>query len=275
VTESSLRKATERDRAAVLRYLRAEPEANLFIVGDILSFGFASDLLELFLQGPPRRIEGVLLRWRRSLLSYTHDLAVDLTPVAEQANRFLAGEGRWTLSGKQAVVQAVEARLRRKPDEAKDHFLCLCRTLEPTMPLKALGLVRIAMSAEAPEINALLERVEIFHASRLSNAELRSEIERGTRRVAIIGDPADGRLVSQASVVAETEQAAMIVAVATDPAFRGRGYASACTAFLVRELNRRGKSACLFYNNPAAGRIYQRLGFREIGRWRMLTFGRT
>jgi len=178
------------------------------------------------------------------------------------------------LSGKQAVVRAVEARLRRKPDHAKDHFLCVCRKLELSIPPEHLALVRTAAGADAPQVNALLARIEEFRSPRLTDEELRSEIEGGMRRIAIVRSTDDARVVSTASASAETPEAAMIIAVATDPEFRGRGYASACTAQLVKELNERGKSACLFYNDPAAGRIYQRLGFREIGRWRMLTFGR-
>ena len=274
MAQSTLRKATERDRAAVLRYLRAEPEVNLFIVGDILARGFSCDINEVFIQGTPRRIEGVLLRWRRSLIPYARDLSADLAPLAGQAGHFLASQGDWMLSGKQAVVRAVEARLRRKPDHARDHFLCACRKLELGIPLEHLALVRVAAGTDSPQVNALTARIEEFPGPQLTDAELRSEIEGGTRRVAVIRNPADGRVISMASAVTETPEAAMIIAVATDPRFRGRGYASACAAQLVQDLNRRGKSACLFYNNPAAGRIYQQLGFREIGRWRMLTFGR-
>lgn len=274
MTERTLHKAAPRDRAAILRYLRAEPEVNLFIVGDILTLGISSDISDLFIQGPPRGIEGVLFRWRTSLLPYAHDPSADLSPLAGQANRFLAQPGEWMLSGKQAVVRAVEARLRRRPDHAQDHFLCVCRKLTLEVPLPQLPLVRPATGADAPAINALLARIEEFHSPRLTDAELRAEIAGGRRRIALVRDPADHRLLSMASAVAETGDAAMIIAVATDPEFRGRGYASACVARLVKGLNRRGRSACLFYNNPVAGRIYQRLGFREIGRWRMLTFGR-
>ncbi|TKI86654.1 GNAT family N-acetyltransferase, partial [Bacillus cereus] len=29
------------------------------------------------------------------------------------------------------------------------------------------------------------------------------------------------------------------------------------------------RTLCLFYNNPVAGRIYKRLGFKDIGMWTM------
>ena len=65
----------------------------------------------------------------------------------------------------------------------------------------------------------------------------------------------------------------MIIGVAThpDPKYRRQGYATACTAALVKDLASRGKSACLFYENPQAGSIYKRIGFRDQGMWRMIS----
>lgn len=273
MTDRILHKATECDRAAVLRYLRAEPEVNIFIIGDVLSRGMASDIHEIYIQKAPRRIEGVLLRWRTSLVPYARDPLSDLTPIAAQASRYLAHAGNWMISGKQSVVRAVESLLRRRPDHAKDQFLCVCPKLDTDVPLDQLKHVAMAGGADAAGVAALMDRIEEFNAPQLTPEQMRSEIEGGMRRVAIIRH-GPGGVVSAASAVAETGDAAMIIGVATLPEFRGKGYASACTAQLVKDLNRRGKSACLFYDNPAAGRIYHRLGFREIGRWRMITFGR-
>lgn len=38
---------------------------------------------------------------------------------------------------------------------------------------------------------------------------------------------------------------------------------------LMADVLEEGKSLCLFYDNPEAGRIYKRLGFKDIGRWTM------
>lgn len=272
--EPSVRKVAERNRPALLRYLRAEPEMNLFIVGNILAHGLSSDIAEVFIQHRAKRIEGVLLRWRTSLIPYSQDVSADLSPIADCASGFLSRPGAWMLSGKQEVVRAVEARLRRRPEHTKDHFFCVCRKLEENQEPEARAQPRMATGADAKEISAMLSRVAEFVSPQLNAEEMKAEIESGRRKVAILREPETGTLVSQASMVAETPHAAMIIAVATDGAYRGRGYASACTVLLVRDLIRRGKSACLFYNNPSAGRIYQRLGFREIGRWRLITFGR-
>ncbi len=63
---------------------------------------------------------------------------------------------------------------------------------------------------------------------------------------------------------------AMIVGVCTDPEYRRRGYTSTIMTKLCYDLQQEGKGACLFYDNPSAGTIYQRLGFVTIGKWSMI-----
>nr|WP_304362706.1 GNAT family N-acetyltransferase [Bacillus pseudomycoides] len=62
---------------------------------------------------------------------------------------------------------------------------------------------------------------------------------------------------------------AMVVGVCTHPSHRGRGYASLILQKMIWDFTQEGRTLCLFYNNPAAGRIYKRLGFKDIGTWTM------
>ena len=57
--------------------------------------------------------------------------------------------------------------------------------------------------------------------------------------------------------------------VATLPAFRGRGFASAVVARVVREASAAGAEEVYLLADPDAARViamYERLGFREVGR---------
>ena len=55
------------------------------------------------------------------------------------------------------------------------------------------------------------------------------------------------------------------------PDARGRGYASAVVSALCRDNFAAGRQfLCLFYDNPAAGRIYHRIGFRDVGVYTIL-----
>ncbi len=48
--------------------------------------------------------------------------------------------------------------------------------------------------------------------------------------------------------------------------------AQGCKAALCRDCFERGKKyLCLFYDDPVAGRIYNRIGFQELGEYGMLS----
>ncbi len=74
----------------------------------------------------------------------------------------------------------------------------------------------------------------------------------------------NGVIVSVVQSEFEMQDTALIVGVATDPDFQGKGLASKCLQVLCHELLFEGKSLYLQYDNMAAGRIYEKLSFRPI-----------
>jgi len=265
-----LGRATERDRERLLDYLRREPEYNLFIIGDILNFGFDSDVVEFFLAERSGDVEAVVMRYRDSFIPYTHDASVDLGGLAGTIDTFINRGGRWMIQGKTDVIGRVRELVSRPPVRERDLFFCRCRRLHAEVPLDQLSRVRIATPDDARDVGGLLTSTPEFN--RTDYAHLRGEIEERKTTISLIRDPQSGRVVSTAAWVSESDGAAMIIGVATLPSERGKGYASACVARLVEELANEGKSACLFFDNPAAGRIYRRLGFEDIGMWKALHF---
>jgi predicted GNAT family acetyltransferase len=263
----ALRLAEENDRGALLGYLGREPELNLFFVGDILNFGVHGDDIDIYLEQSKLGIEAVLMHFRESLLPYTHTLRTDLRGVSAKINALLEASEDCVVNGKTEVVDAIRPHLHRVPDTEHDQFFSVCRTPRASIPLDQLGRVRLARPEEAEEVAVVLEAVFGTRARR----GLREDIEQGKSDVAIIRSET-GEIVATASCVAETDRAAMIIDVATLPSHRRHGYASACTYHLVAGLAQRGKSACLFFHNPAAGAIYHRLGFEDLGRWKTLRY---
>jgi len=82
------------------------------------------------------------------------------------------------------------------------------------------------------------------------------------------------QVVSSASSAAENSRSAMIIGVCTAKEYRDQGFATKCMVHLCRRLLEEGKVVCLFYDNPAAGRIYKRFGFHDISRWAMANRGK-
>ena len=60
---------------------------------------------------------------------------------------------------------------------------------------------------------------------------------------------------------------AMIVGVGTHPNFRNKGLATKCIVKICSEIINENKIPCLFYDNIEAGKIYNKLGFKEKGYW--------
>ncbi len=76
----------------------------------------------------------------------------------------------------------------------------------------------------------------------------------------------NNRIISVAQTDFETVNAALIVGVATEPDYRNKGYATECTKYLSIIMQKEGKDVYLQYDNPKAGKIYERLGYKTIDR---------
>lgn len=74
----------------------------------------------------------------------------------------------------------------------------------------------------------------------------------------------DGEIISVAQTDFETKDAAVIVGVATSKDYRCKGLATECLQLLCSRLLKEGKDLYLQYDNLEAGKIYERLGFRNV-----------
>jgi len=83
------------------------------------------------------------------------------------------------------------------------------------------------------------------------------------------GSPIRLKLVSSVASTAETSDTAIIVGLMTLPEYRGKGFGTLCLLRICQDLINNGKTVYLTYDNPNAGRIYRKIGFREIGMWWM------
>ncbi len=77
----------------------------------------------------------------------------------------------------------------------------------------------------------------------------------------------DGQAVSMAAVSRPTRHGITISLVYTPPAFRKRGYASACVAAISQRMLDAGYAFCALYtdlSNPISNHIYQAIGYRPV-----------
>lgn len=83
---------------------------------------------------------------------------------------------------------------------------------------------------------------------------------------AAVGLAEDGRIRSGAYLSAASRRCAMIVGVATEPGYEGRGFASSVVSELLDiALNQFGlEYICLWYSTERAHRVYSKLGFMPV-----------
>ncbi len=75
----------------------------------------------------------------------------------------------------------------------------------------------------------------------------------------------DGKIVSAAGTHIRTPQIAHLGSIVTDEAYRNRGFATACTSILAKNLSSKGRIISLFVrtDNKPAIHIYEKLGFKK------------
>ena len=220
-----MEKLTEQNRAEVEAYISAEPEYNVFVQGDLENYGFESKTVEIF---GTRAADGALCAL---LLRYFNNycLCMSGTAPVEELAAFLQARGAQYLSGKEADVAALAARMPgwklRGTNLARMDRLAGGAALPEGFSLRMLG------PQDARAVIGLEVQIDEFADSfrgvdrEEKVEECRENLTRGGHAFGVYdGD----RLVALAETTAENSVSAMVVGVATLPGWRGRGFARAC-----------------------------------------------
>jgi len=260
-----MKKLTENDKERLFEYIAAEPEMNLFFFGDVEKLGIDSDVCEVFALENEGGWDAVILRYMKFYNVYSRYGSYDADAVAE----FLKSrEEIKSISGKAQVISSLE---RFFPSfRFEKTYMSRCNEAVE-FEHRAKGVVRRrVLPDDAMAVVELFCRIDEFKDNYLGREEECAEEERVTigRGATCYGYFHGNELVSYAQMSAENSQSAMLIGVATLPEWRGLGLASANVSALCREEFDEGrKFVCLFYNNPDAGRIYNKIGFHEIGEY--------
>jgi ribosomal protein S18 acetylase RimI-like enzyme len=233
------------------------------------------------LKNPAGGLSALMVRYKLSLLPVLADGAQAILPP-----RFL--RGFWgavpvhSLQGRAqdvAVMEAAMAQLGMYAAEKLDYDL-MCIDRPPsglTAPCAGLKL-RKPDSGDMDALVALqaaYEREEVLpSASEFSAAASRMNIEQIFSQQQMLVAEMGGRVIGKINTNAVTFTRFQVGGVYVLPEYRGRGIARQMAGEFITGLVAQGRGISLFVKktNPAARRVYQRIGFETQGDYRINYF---
>ena len=262
-----IRMLTEADRGNILNLVSNKAAENLFIISDIEAFGFHTDFQKLWGQFDQNgKLKAVLLKFEGNYIPYAEG-EYDLEGFSNIINEDPDLQG---MSGLKELAEPLLPYIKKQPRSSQSLYYAKCVALKELKDEGQLSHVQLLTIEELEEQIELLKSIPEFDSASITLESKKRVFETKTGRTYICR--VDGKLVSTASSTAENRSSAMIVAVATKANYKRRGFATDCMMKLCKELLEEGKELCLFYDNPNAGVIYQRLGFENIGFWNMYRY---
>ncbi|PHG48019.1 GNAT family N-acetyltransferase [Bacillus wiedmannii] len=258
-----MRKLIKKDHEQVFSFLKEEAALNLFIIGDIEAFGYDTDFQELWgVFKEDGTLQSILLRFHDAFIPYSKEAF-----VTSDYETLLSSYMPLKLSGKSTIVEKFETSLAIQLGAKSDMYFCECLNGNSLPDTPIHETIKLASIDDVDQIMQLRSSIDEFPTANESEKILRQALETNTGRTYYIEK--DGVIIASASTSAENSLSAMVVGVCTHPNYRGNGYASLILQKMIQDFTKEGRTLCLFYNNPAAGRIYKRLGFNDIGMWTM------
>jgi uncharacterized protein len=257
------RKCHLNDHHHLMKFLLEEKAMNLFIIGDIENFGYEADFQDIYAQFDRNGdIEGVLLRYQNTYIPYAKtniDLTNMIKVISEDLDLFM-------VSGKEELIGRIQEHFPFQ--KVKKTYFAELKITTSINKSKHNYIVKKASLDDVERLFELQEQIKEFDFGPSTKQSYKRTLETNTGRSFYLENQ-EGMVISLASTTAENAYSGMVVGVCSHPDERQKGLASIVMTELCQELLSEGKSLCLFYDNPKAGRIYKRLGFEDIGKWSM------
>ena len=259
-------KASEIDKDLLLDYCKSESIFNIFIIGDIENFGFSSFYQDVWYEMNDKRIKGIALRYHKNLIVYSQLLDMDFSLI----NSLLEEYHIDIISGKNDVIDKVTPYLKK---DYTRNDLVFCKHSDMDSLSRVLENIVIAEESQAMDIALAYGEIKEFENLYSDDVnerytQISTRIRSGEGKHMMILD--DKGIVCHGNTTGENSLSGMVGGIFTRNDLRNKGYASAITSALVRDLNSRNKEVGLFYKGQSEGRLFTSLGFEKIGIWSTL-----
>ncbi len=258
-----IRQLHNNDYDRCMELVKKQPAENLFIISDIEAFGFDQPFQQLWGDFDEKgHLRAILLHYEGNFIPYGEG-SFDAEGFADI---FSKSSSAAILSGLESMTTSILPYVTKPMKPTRKLYYAKCTDLSADIQHIETGNVKKATLEDVERISELTQQIKEFERP-ASTEERKRSMEMGLSRTYYIEE--NLKMVSAASTTAENTYSAMVVGVCTLEDYQNQGLASQCLAQLCRDVMKEGKSLCLFYDNPAAGRIYKRLGFKDMDRWTM------
>ncbi|MEF9992048.1 MAG: GNAT family N-acetyltransferase [Romboutsia sp.] len=245
-------------------YVSYEESINIFIIGDVESYGFDTEFQEVWFQlDNEKNITSLILRYYSSLIIYSYKNDFDVDELIEHINSLDIK----VINGKKSVIDKLIGKYTNFKYK-KESYFCSLKNIS-NMDFSNMDNYKIeeALTADLEDIYSLLSEIEDF---KLDNyVELKKhQLKTNSARVYLIKE--NNKVISTCATGIENSFLAMVNAVATDEKYRNRGLATYIVYKISKHLLEEGKTPCLLYCNKEVSNIYRSIGYREEDKWVMI-----
>lgn len=239
----------------IIEYLSREENFNLFLIGDIKRYGYSNEFFNIWADlNIVGEINGLLIQYFDLLTLYSYDDR-DLTCFIDCINSLSFSN----INGKIKTLEYIQPYINY--DRKRIVNFCILKSENYLKEYKIDNSVKKIRFGKIGKILKLYEAIDEFQETTIQNIRENLKTGRGYYL------EKDKKIVSMAKSTSEIKTHALIVGVGTHPMYRNQGYATKCIVKLCSELIDKKKKPCLFYDNEKAGKIYKKLGFKEVNQW--------
>ncbi|MHC1684660.1 MAG: GNAT family N-acetyltransferase [Clostridiaceae bacterium] len=252
-----IRKLATDDIIKIKSYLNKNPSFSLFLIADIDKYGFNTDIFTIYADfDNSENINFIFGKYFDTLLIYSNKNYIDIEVIYSYLNDHSINFNVLIISN-----DFFEASINDAEFTHIHRTYCCELTKENFKPVDNTVPISIASEDDSSKILSLFNSIEEFEGLDMTEEAIKNYIK--DNNVYIIKE--GNEIASFTMCTATTEVLASIGAVCTGKKHRGKGHASALVSHLSNTILNKGLKCSLCYDNPEAGTIYKRLGFKEVG----------
>lgn len=261
-----IRKLIESDQIQLLEYLQEEETLNIYTVNNIHLFGLESDAKTYYgeFDEDDNYLSMVILFTNFSLLFYSANRLFNTEWLEVFSNYELS-----FISGEESTIKKIIPYF--KEYNVHTSFLAEASKITETYMKSEYEILKMSTEKHFESLYYLLKpffefRFRTNNKTEFINTQMKYLEYSNTYYI-----KESGKVISSATVNKYCDNIGIVGMVATDVKARKRGLATLLLKQLMYEyIEVNHKTLCLFYDNLDAGKIYKRLGFKDVHKWTIL-----